>query len=110
VIAQWYSAGLQAGLSRVRVPAVAGNFSFHHRVQTGSASYTATTPCVFIAWYLAKHRGKLTLMFTALNKQKSCSVKFKTIFLSDVSFYIVRLPRLQSNDYSASSISLYNFR
>jgi hypothetical protein len=35
-IAQWYSAGLRTGWSRFRVPAGAGNFSLHHRVQSGS--------------------------------------------------------------------------
>jgi hypothetical protein len=46
-IAQWYSAGLRAGWWVVRVPAEAGNFSLHHRVQTGSGarptSYTMGT-------------------------------------------------------------------
>jgi hypothetical protein len=45
--AQWHTARLQAGWSGVRVPAGAGNFSLHHRVQTGSgahpASYTRVT-------------------------------------------------------------------
>jgi hypothetical protein len=35
-ITQWYSTGLQTGWLGVRVPAEAGNFSLHHRVQTGS--------------------------------------------------------------------------
>jgi hypothetical protein len=43
-IAQWYSAGLRAGWSVVRVPAKAGNFSLHHRVQTGSEAYPASYP------------------------------------------------------------------
>jgi hypothetical protein len=34
-IAQWYSAGLQAGRPGVRVPAEVGNFSLHHGFQTG---------------------------------------------------------------------------
>jgi hypothetical protein len=42
--AQWYSAGLRAGLSGVRVPAGAGNFSLHHRVQTGSGAHPASYP------------------------------------------------------------------
>jgi hypothetical protein len=41
---QWYSAGLQAGSSGVRVPAGAGNFSLHHRVQTGSGANLASYP------------------------------------------------------------------
>jgi hypothetical protein len=43
-IAQWCSAGLRAGWSRVRVPAGAGNFSFHHRVQTGSGTRPTSYP------------------------------------------------------------------
>jgi hypothetical protein len=43
-IAQWYSAGLRAGWSGVRVPAAAGNFSLHHRVQTGSEAHPASYP------------------------------------------------------------------
>jgi hypothetical protein len=35
-IAQWYSSGLRAGWSGIRIPVGAGNFSLHHRVQTGS--------------------------------------------------------------------------
>jgi hypothetical protein len=35
-IVQWYRAGIRARLSGVRVPAEAGNFFLHHRVQTGS--------------------------------------------------------------------------
>jgi hypothetical protein len=35
-IAQWYSGGLQAGGSVIRVPAMSGSFSLPHRVQTGS--------------------------------------------------------------------------
>jgi hypothetical protein len=43
-IAQRYSAGLRAWWSGVRVPAGAGNFSLHHRVQTGSGTYSASCP------------------------------------------------------------------
>jgi hypothetical protein len=43
-IAQWYSTGLQVGRSRVRVSAEAGNFSRHHRVQTGSGAHPASYP------------------------------------------------------------------
>jgi hypothetical protein len=43
-IAQWYSAGLRAGLSGVLVPAGAGNFSLHHRVQTGSGPHPDPCP------------------------------------------------------------------
>jgi hypothetical protein len=46
-IAQWYSAELRGGWSGVRVPAGAGNFSPHQRVQTDSeihpVSYTMGT-------------------------------------------------------------------
>jgi len=38
-IAQWYSAGLWTG-----IPAVAGNFSLHHRVQTSSEAQSASYP------------------------------------------------------------------
>jgi hypothetical protein len=37
-ISQWHIAGLGAVWSGIRVPAGAGNFSVHHRVQTGSGS------------------------------------------------------------------------
>jgi hypothetical protein len=43
-LAQWYSAGLWAGWSVVRFPAGAGNFSLHHRVQTGSGAHPASYP------------------------------------------------------------------
>jgi hypothetical protein len=43
-IAQWYSAGLQAGQSEVRVLVGARNFSPHHCVQTGSGAYPASYP------------------------------------------------------------------
>jgi hypothetical protein len=43
-IAQSYSAGLRAGCSGVRVPAGAGNFSLHHRVQTGPGAHPASYP------------------------------------------------------------------
>jgi hypothetical protein len=43
-IAHWYSAGLRAGWSGVRVPAGAGNFSLHHRVQTGSWDHADSYP------------------------------------------------------------------
>jgi hypothetical protein len=43
-IAQWYSAGLRAGWSGVRVPAGPGNFSLHHRVQTGSGTHPSSYP------------------------------------------------------------------
>jgi hypothetical protein len=42
--AQWHSAGLRAGWSTVRVPAGAGNFSLHHRFQTGSGAHAASYP------------------------------------------------------------------
>jgi hypothetical protein len=41
---QWYSAGLRAGCSGVRGPIGAGNFSFHHRVQTGCGFHPASYP------------------------------------------------------------------
>jgi hypothetical protein len=43
-IAQSYSAGLRAGWSGVWIPAGAGNFSLHHRVQTGSEAYPTSYP------------------------------------------------------------------
>jgi hypothetical protein len=36
--------GLDDRGSRVRVPAKAGNFSLHHRVQNGSGAHTASYP------------------------------------------------------------------
>jgi hypothetical protein len=41
-IAQRYSAGLRAGWSGDRVAVGTGNFSFHHRVQTGSGAHSAS--------------------------------------------------------------------
>jgi hypothetical protein len=38
------SSGLDDRGSKVRFPAGAGNFSFHHRVQNGSGAYPATYP------------------------------------------------------------------
>jgi hypothetical protein len=39
-----YSAGLRTGLSGVRVPAGAGNFSLHHRVETDCGAHPASFP------------------------------------------------------------------
>jgi hypothetical protein len=36
--------GTSCGWPEVRVPAGAGNFSFHHRVQTGSGAHIASYP------------------------------------------------------------------
>jgi hypothetical protein len=36
--------GLEDESSRVRLPAGAGNFSLHHRVQNGSGAYPASYP------------------------------------------------------------------
>jgi hypothetical protein len=44
--AQWYSTGLRAGWSGVRVPTGDGNLSIHHRVQTGSGAHPASYPMV----------------------------------------------------------------
>jgi hypothetical protein len=43
-VAQWHSAGLRDGWSRVPVPGGAGNISLHHRVQTGSGAHPASNP------------------------------------------------------------------
>jgi hypothetical protein len=43
-ISQRYSAGLRAGWSGVRIAARDGNFSLHHRVQTGSGPQLASYP------------------------------------------------------------------
>jgi hypothetical protein len=44
-IAEWYSAGLRAEWSGLRVPeGAAGNFSLRHRVQTGSGAHPASYP------------------------------------------------------------------
>jgi hypothetical protein len=45
-IAQWYSAGLRAGWLGVWDQAGAGNFTLHHRVQTGSGAYPASNQWV----------------------------------------------------------------
>jgi hypothetical protein len=41
-IFQWYSTGLRAGWSGVRVPGGAGNFSNHHSVRTSSGAHPAS--------------------------------------------------------------------
>jgi hypothetical protein len=43
-VAHSYRAGLRTGWSGVRVPAGAGNFSLHHRVQTGSGAHRSSYP------------------------------------------------------------------
>jgi hypothetical protein len=43
-IAQWYSAGVRAKRSGGRVTVGTGNFSLHHRVQTGSGAHPASYP------------------------------------------------------------------
>jgi hypothetical protein len=43
-MAQWYSDGLWAELSRVRFPSGAENLSVHYRVQTGSRAHPASYP------------------------------------------------------------------
>jgi hypothetical protein len=43
-IAQWYSAGLRAGWSGVRIPAGTENLTLHHLVQTGSGAHLASYP------------------------------------------------------------------
>jgi hypothetical protein len=40
----WYSAGLRAGWSAVRVPKGVGNFSLHHHVHTGSWAHPVSYP------------------------------------------------------------------
>jgi len=42
----FYSAGLRAGWSEVRIPVGAGNFSLHHRVHTGSGAHSPPIQCV----------------------------------------------------------------
>jgi hypothetical protein len=48
-IVQWYSAGLLAGRSVIRVPAEGGNFSLHNRVHSVSEAHPAS--------YLVGNRG-----------------------------------------------------
>jgi hypothetical protein len=43
-IAQWYSCGLRAQWLGIRVPVGAGNFSLHHRIQTGSGVHSTSYP------------------------------------------------------------------
>jgi hypothetical protein len=43
-IAQWFSAGLRAGWSVVRIPAETGNLPLHHCIQTGSGAHPASYP------------------------------------------------------------------
>jgi hypothetical protein len=44
VFFECYGAGLRIGWSEVRVPTGAGNFSLHHRVQTGSGAHPTSYP------------------------------------------------------------------
>jgi hypothetical protein len=44
LLSRWYSAGLWAGWSGIQVPVRAGNFSPHHRFQTGSGAHAASYP------------------------------------------------------------------
>jgi hypothetical protein len=55
-ITQWYSAGLLAGWSKVRLPAGGGNFSLHHRFQTGSGAHPASFQWVSGALFLRVKR------------------------------------------------------
>jgi hypothetical protein len=43
-ISQWYSAGIRAGWSVVRVPAGAGKFPLYHRVKTGFGAHLVSCP------------------------------------------------------------------
>jgi hypothetical protein len=52
-IAQWYSAGLRAGWSGVRVPAGAANCSLHYRVQTDSGAHPSSYPMGTTVSFLA---------------------------------------------------------
>jgi hypothetical protein len=52
-IFQWYSAGLRALWFWVRVPGGAGNFSLHHRVQTGYGDHRG--------WVVQRGPGALSL-------------------------------------------------
>jgi hypothetical protein len=55
-IAQWYSAGLRAGWSGVRVPAGAGNFFLHYRVQTGPPSLLSNGYQGLFPWGVKRQR------------------------------------------------------
>jgi hypothetical protein len=44
----WYSAGLRAAWSGVRVPAGARNFSLQHHVQTGFGAHPASSPIQWV--------------------------------------------------------------
>jgi hypothetical protein len=60
-IAQWYSPGLRAGWSEVRVPAGVGNFSLHRCVHTSSGDHQASYPVVPLAHSLGvKQPGRET--------------------------------------------------
>jgi hypothetical protein len=50
-IAQWYSAGLWAGRLGLRVLVGAGNFSLHHRVQTGAGAHPASYPMGTMSYF-----------------------------------------------------------
>jgi hypothetical protein len=43
-IGQWDSGGLRAGRLVVRIPVWVGNFSPHHRIQTGSGAHPVSYP------------------------------------------------------------------
>jgi hypothetical protein len=101
-LAQWYSAGLRAGCSVVRVPAGTGNFSLHHCIQTSFGahpasyprvkrsgreadhsppfssevknewSYTSTSQYAFMAWWSIKKSTGTILPFTILRVSDQC--------------------------------------
>jgi hypothetical protein len=50
-IAQWQSAGLRGGWSRVRVPVRPRNYSSHHCVRTGSGAHPVY--CSVVPWALS---------------------------------------------------------
>jgi hypothetical protein len=71
--AQWYSAGLGAGWSEVRVPVGGGNFSLHNRcVHTGSESHPASYPMGTRGSF---HAGNVTVAGSWLPPPSSAEVK-----------------------------------
>jgi hypothetical protein len=62
-ISRWYSTGPRAGWSGVRQPAGAGNFPFHHRVQTSSGAHPAPYPKNNMGFFPGDRGVKLTSQF-----------------------------------------------
>jgi hypothetical protein len=71
-IAEWYGAGLRAAWSGVRVPTGSGNFSLHHRVQTGSGAHPAFYPMGFRGYFSESKVAGVVKLTTHLRLMPRC--------------------------------------